>query len=279
MKKLFLLLALLLQLHCYATYKKSKKPEPVFHRHTIGFAMTNAVSSAFYNGTHGPTETFIRGTYTYGGINTLPYVYIQYRPSYTWNLNVNYSYGISKTIRIETGVSYLIQGLFSSEVTHIYPSIGMGLDNANFKSSLQIPLHIQIKKLFKNSFLTFTFGPDFAIPFFDNYIVENPNIPIKNWYVSETSNSSTISENTSMGFDLKVGYEMQITKRATCNIGPVANFNNLILFHHDADNFSILDDRQLFRYYVGLDLAFNFGLEKHSFYKKSKPTRTVKHQL
>ncbi len=246
---------------CFGNSKKAKKTEPIFQRHIISVSVTNGVSDAFYNGMHGPTRFVIVAPDPSTGYNHVDI----YKPGYAFAGNVKYSFGVSQLLRIETGIGYTLQELiyFQGEKNPNAPyNYGSGFIYTYYKGSFTIPIHAVLKEHLKKGWLSIKLGPNFIMPINDFYSTDNPNIPLRSWHNHYTYNVADMSENASLGFDLKIGYEIQMSRTSTVEIGPLCNFTNLVLFHRDIYNTSMINGRQLFRYYAGLDVAFNFGLKK-----------------
>ena len=250
------LLSFFLFAYSFGFAEHAPKKSLAFHRHMFGLSVTNAMTDAFV-----ATPNGLSPNYAYEYINHIPTGYYYCRPDYAMNVNINYSYGISKILRIEAGMGYLMQSL---------KSIRMALSYTDHYSHIFIPLHLTFMKRMGKGALAFSIGPDFSIPVFDSRATDNVNIPARPSYTNISYGSSYISENSSMGLGARVGYEKDLSRRFQAGIGPVCSFNNLLLFHHGADNFSMVNGRQIFHYYIGVDMVLHFGLTKQPVSHKGK---------
>ena len=103
--KNYLLFAILL----IASSGFASKTDSTFQRHQISFTITNAISHEFLAGPNWePTINHVHVSQVYQdgpSMNSAKYL-----PNYALHLQINYSIGLSKLIRIETGIGYLLQG-------------------------------------------------------------------------------------------------------------------------------------------------------------------------
>ncbi len=235
------------------------KTDSLYQRHMLSFSVTDAVSQEFIKGSSGPT------------INEKVYgVWYrresQYLPGYAMHLEINYSIGITKNIRFETGLGYLLKGItIKSRIETgdlIYAQ--SNYTDHQYIGRMTIPLHVKfIKPLHKGAF-TCTVGPGF------NFDVNHINIR-DHYTVNGKSQPSATSYNTlddyigGPGIDLKMGYEKQLSRRLAIDIGPVINFTDPTLFGKYLKAFPVnvySAPNLSFDYYVGVEVALNFGLKK-----------------
>ena len=258
---------LLSYLLLFATGSFASKTDSLFQRHQINFSITNAMSLAPEIWVDfGPTNNDATPYYPYDrhigngpAINTLHSTIII--PNYTLHLKFEYSLGISNIVRLETGVGYLVQGL----------TIKYSLPDKSFPSSsltycyigaLTIPLHFKLYKKKHQSNWTYTFGPNVTFPFHDVYKTINVvDAGIKR--PSRTGNQlfNSFADNSSLGFDLKIGYEKQLNKHITVNFGPVISFSQIYWLYAQKMATEAQIPQSYFQTYIGIDVALNFGLK------------------
>ena len=261
MKSLLLSFLLFMSLGSYAS-----KTDSLFHRHQVSFSVTNGVSVVPYN--YGIPFGYSNYPYfpynnmTYNPYGIPPNFYLSYLPNYILHLKLEYSVGLSKLIRIEAGAGYLIQGLTIKYYGN--PGIAYYTSTAYcYIGMLAIPLHIKFTKALRKGFFTCTFGPNVTFPFHEFYtttdVQENG---IKQPSQSGHQRFSSITDNASLGLDLKMGYQKQLNKHLSVNFGPI-----IYVMQIDWVNYRKMDaDQQVprlpFESYIGLDVAFNFEVGK-----------------
>lgn len=260
MKNVLILLAILCQANCYGAKKKSDKPFVAFQRNVFSMSVTNAFSYGFYNDVNGPTERAVIESHPASGFNSI----IFFKPSYSFALSFKYGYGISKLFRLETGIGYLLQGrTIRSGDQRINPPYQVTTDfyQSYYWGYICVPIHAVMTKQIGRGCLTVALGPDFNMPVHSRAVLDNPNIPLRRKVFNDRYKTPATAANSSMGVYLKAGYALPVTPTISADIGPVINFNNVALFHHDPSqqNFSLINGRQVFNYYIGLDIAFHFG--------------------
>jgi len=232
--------------------------------------MTNGVSAVLLNtdnfgGYDGTTTTpyypFTRSTQVYFG--DYLYHHCAYLPNYSVHFKFEYSVGISKSIRLETGVGYLMQGL-TIKYTLTNQSNTLSSTSYCFIGDISIPLYVKYIKNLSNGAYIFTFGPNVILPTNQIYttkdvVSDGASEPSQNGHQRFSSNA--IANYSSLGFDLKMGYEKELTKAISIDICPIINFTNLFPFQYNKPYFNgqIPD---IIQSYIGLDVAINFGLKK-----------------
>jgi hypothetical protein len=254
------MLAILCQIACYAAKRKADKPVVSFERNIFSISMTNAVSYGFYDGVNGPTERTIIEQHPASGFNNI----IFSKPSYSFAVSLKYDYGISKLWRLETGIGYLLQGrTMRSGTQQLTPPYQVTTDfyQSYYYGYICVPIHAVMTKQIGRGCLTVALGPDFNMPVNSRIVLDNPNIPLRRKVFNDRYKTPATAANSSMGVYLKVGYAIPVSQTISADIGPAINFNNVALFHRDPSqpNFSLINSRQIFNYYIGLDVAFNFG--------------------
>jgi hypothetical protein len=236
---------------CATALSFAGKTDSTFQRHQISFSVTNAMSQQFFDGPHGPTIRLYNNDWFY--TNFL------YLPNYTLHLRLNYSLGISKHIRIETGIGYMLQGItmkgaYSGEVDF------ESYTGYSYTGEFTIPIHAKFAKPIGKGAFTCTVGPDLYLPVI--YFIRKTQInggQEANISSQIFTSSSTLYQ-SSIGFALKMGYEKRINHKLSVDMGPVVNFSNL-LFLSKQINQMYASDRP-YQYYIGLDVAFNFEVGK-----------------
>lgn len=251
----------------------ASKTDSTFQRHQISFAVTNGISLVLLNpdyfggyesSTTTPYYPYARATQ----IHSNDYIYhqIEYLPNYSFDIKIKYSVGLSKTIRLESGIGYLMQGL----TIKYYGSPGIYYFTSTtycYISMLVIPLHIKFTKpVHKGSFIC-TLGPNLTFPFNDFYKTTDVyEDEVKQPSQSGHEHFNSISDNASLGFDLKMGYEKELTKAISIDICPSINFTNLLPFYDRKQLNGQIPD--VLQSYVGLDVAFNFNMDGLRFITK-----------
>jgi hypothetical protein len=130
-------------------------------------------------------------------------------------------------------------------------------------NSITIPLHIKFCKPIGKGSYTCTFGPYALLPVNEFYKTTDVQV-FGNAESSQSGHQifgkSSVTGNSGLGFDIKMGYEKQLTKQISVDICPIISFINLPLFTHRIFIKAQIPD--VFQSYIGLDVAFNFGLKK-----------------
>ena len=265
MKNLILATLLLLSMGGLASNADS-----LFQRHQISFSVSNGMSHEFLNDPSGKTSTSSILIYTGNPMGSSNY---QFLPGYALYFNILYSLGISRFLRIETGIGYLLQGLvikfryledgFGPNLLYINQQ---GSETINeYDGSISVPIHMKMRMAVRGGYLTCTIGPNFFIPTnfrqkISNYYING--IPQPDNTLHQKYDMQTIAYNSSVGLDLRVGYEIHLNKKSSLDIGPLINFENLIFIDKNLKNYYTNLQYRPYRYYVGLDVAVNFGLRK-----------------
>ena len=246
MRKSITFLLILIATSCLAS-----KTDSLFQRHQISISLTNAMSHLFYKD-YDPTKVN-NSSSTSSNLVTFP--------NYGMHLNIKYSVGVSEFIRIETGIGYKLCGV---TVNFIFDNYYYSRESGTIYSyggDITIPIHVKFIIPLKKGAFTSTLGPMFDIPIHNvsrvtNYMVDHKPLPDHTYNTTFTSEQT--SWNASMGFDLKMGYEKQLARNISLDICPIVNFSNLLIFYSKNEQSNI----RPYRYYIGLDLSFNFGLKK-----------------
>ena len=265
MKNKILLILLLI-----VSFSFASKTDSLFQRHQLGFSITNATSIILFNrNTFGSNEDQSASAYypfTVGnlvGTAVVP-ITVTYIPFYSIHFNCNYSLGLSKLIRIETGFGYLMQGLILKYLENNDPRYVISSKTYCYIDNITLPLHIKLSKAMRKGTFTSTLGPNFTFPvyqFYQTTNVEQYGVAQSSKFGHQKFDAQSISDNSSIGFDIKLGYEKQMNKQISINIGPIINVINIQYFNY----LKQLQNRQIssaLQSYIGLDLALNFGLKR-----------------
>jgi hypothetical protein len=248
----------------YALGSHATKADSTFQRHQISVSLANAMSQTFFDDpAHKPTTIVNYSSYgPFSGSS----IHGSYLPLYAIHLQLHYSLGITPLIRIETGLGYLLS---SSVLSQDYTTTGefyfvKGSYTAyTFTGNITLPLYLKFTKPTPRGAFTCTFGPDFTLPVHQFYrqtnVIEN-NIPKNNNTGQVMFQTQTIAQQATMGLYLKLGYEKKIRQNMSINVGPAIDFYHLLAFH-DNNNYTNTGYHP-YQYYIGLDLAINFGLKK-----------------
>ena len=257
MKNLLVSILLLTSFSCFAS-----KPDSTSQRHIISVSMANGISQEFFGAPdHHPTTHWTIGN----GIPIAGAVaYGYYTPMYSVHVQLHYSLGLSRVVRIETGIGYMINGLVNTEG---YPTTG-GFHEYykiyTYQGCITLPLYVKFIKPTHHGAFTCTLGPDFTLPVHDFY--QNKDIALPPAYNIPTNGhraytASRTSATSSMGLYLKMAWEKQIKSNLSINIGPVIDFYELVPFHTYGDSYAA-NGYYPYQFYAGLDVAVNFGLKK-----------------
>lgn len=256
MKNLISVLFLFSSLCCIGSKKDSKS-----HYSQFILSIANGMSQQFFDGPgHKPTTVFVQNNYSLTNSN---YLRTQFTPLYALHLQVINSLGISRLIRIETGIGYIIISNLQQNSFRIYTSSGTDQGSFNFYSytgSVTLPVHIKLCKTIPHGYFTCTLGPDFVLPVHgfqretENYS-NATSLPDRSEH--ERFNTRTTSHMSTLGMYLKLGYERRMSN-CIVNIGPALDFFDLAAFHNNDLLYSGSGYRP-YQYYAGIDLAFNFN--------------------
>ena len=256
MKKIIVSCIMLTVQFCYATEAKSKKDtQNDFEKNQLSFALTNAMSQTFFDGPgHKPTTCP-----QYGSGLGYPYR-VQYLPLYAFHLQMRYSIGISRTFGIESGLGYLFnmtmydtyEGTSTNKNEHLLNEMGY----------ITLPLYGKVNIAVGGSKLSFKFGPDFSLPVHSrsayHYLATlPPGYQTEGVYKHRFTTNET-GQYATMGLCAGIAYEKKIRSSATVSVGPVIDFLNLAQFHRH-DIFNNNSGYHTIQYYIGLDVAINFG--------------------
>jgi hypothetical protein len=283
MKNLFLFSLLLTTSAIFAS-----ETDSLFQRHQFGISMTNGMSHEFYKNSHG---TSLNSPLPYNGfLNQSPIgsggIYPSYGsvpiyqtgvsvPLYSLHLELKYSLGLSTHVRLETGIGYLLQG-FTYQYRHtpqqeeilIQDSIksGTNFNHYLFNGSITIPVHIKfMKPLKKKGDFTCTVGLNFLVPVHtsERYtFLETAGIPAYSASYHQIYTKTAINSFAGGGIDLKMGYEKKLNRLLSVDIGPIVSFDNLFYFNKQIKNAYGFYQSRPYQYYIGLDVAVNFGMKK-----------------
>ena len=250
MKKHLLTIMLLVSSLCFAG-----KIDSTFQRHQLSFSLTNAMSGQFLDGRHGLCTKIVENHFGLGGSTN------KFLPNYSVRLNFNYNLGLSSHFRLETGVGYLLAGQTS---VNEYPSEAVLYQYKEFYylGQFTLPLYMKyIKKTTKGAFTT-TFGPCFYIPI--NFLDHRFDFNVASDAIATHGafDSGNISYLSTMGLDLKLGYEKKIQHNLSITVGPFISFSNLILLDRNLGNQYTESYYRPYQYYIGLDVAVNLCLKK-----------------
>ncbi len=243
----------------------AKAIDSLFHRNQISFSVANGVSQEFMSDPNSkPTTVFNYSPAITGGLYRI-YTQEKYQPLYAIHLQMRYSYGISNLLRIETGISYLLCGSliklsYNGDFASGYEQITENY--YSYTGSIIIPIELKLSKAMRHGVFTCTLGPQFTLPVHsfqhikDNMVNDTLQPDIK---THERYKTSLTKQFSTLGFDLKLGYEKKLNNNASINIGPVIDFFNLVYFHNNNDILSNSSGYHPYQFYAGVDVAVNFG--------------------
>ena len=226
--------------------------------------MANGISQEFFGRPdHHPTThwTIYNGIPIAGAVG-----YGYYSPLYSVHMQLHYSLGLSRVVRLETGIGYMINGLANTEG---YPTTG-GFHEYyklyTYQGCITLPLYLKFIKPTHHGAFTCTLGPDFTLPVHSFYRYKDINflspVEIRTSGHSKYTTYQT-NQTSSMGLYLKMAWEKQIKSNLSINIGPVIDFYDFISFHTYA-NWLVSNEYIPYQFYAGLDVAVNFGLKKRN---------------
>ena len=249
----------------YALGSHATKADSTFQRHQISLSLANAMSQTFFDGpNHKPTTI---ADFTSGIIENSTVIHQSYLPLYAAHLQLHYSLGITPLIRIETGIGYLFSSSILKDNYTIsgdwYYEKGSST-SCTFKGSITLPLYVKVIKPMAHGAFTCTAGPDFTLPV-HYYIHETDRVvnglSEKNADQHGKLSTQYTAQTSTMGFYLKLACEKRIGKNMSVNVGPAIDFFQLLQFHNN-DLISNDSGYHPYQYYIGLDLAINFGFKK-----------------
>jgi hypothetical protein len=243
----------------------AKSIDSLFHHNQISFSIANGISQEFMSDPNNkPTTQF---NYSPAITGSLYRIYIQekYQPLYAMHLQIRYSYGVSSLLRIETGISYLLSGSLirlsnGDEFASGYERGSQ--NNYSYTGSIVIPIELKLSKAIRHGVFTCTLGPQFTLPVHsfqhikDNMINDTLQPDFK---THERYKTSLTKQFSTLGFDLKLGYEKKLNSNVSINIGPVIDFFNLVYFRNNNDVENNSSGYHPYQFYAGVDVAVDFG--------------------
>ena len=258
MKKFTLIPFLLITLSAMAS-----KQDSLSYKNEFSLSMTNAMSQTFFNGP-GNKPTAVVDYQNDGSFEYYLHTHMTYLPLYAVHLQLHYSAAITPLIRIETGLGYLMTGTLLKSNYQFYGDFSsehVTQNTYSYTGSITLPLLIKYTKPMRHGDFTCAVGPEFNLPvhFFNHQtsIVDN-NVMKPNIYTHTRYKTNTTGQLSTMGMYLKLGYQKHISQSMSINVGPVVDFFNLLQFHNTSINWP---DYHAYQYYVGLDVAVNFGFK------------------
>ena len=268
MKQLLIILLLLAALDTFAIRR-----DTTIEMHQLVFSVTNALSIGHAEGTLGLTDQrstpyypFSKPNSTASSLSILPHQN-SYSPFYSFHLRAEYSLGLSRVVRLETGVGYLLQGLIIHYSYSLDGNTASSTTHA-YLGCLTLPLHVKIRKETSAGGMTAAFGPVFTVPLHQIYSstdvmvngVAQPSVR-----THEQVSRADMSYSSIMGFDLKVGYEKNLSDRSYVNVGPALYLGSFVPLHRGAmpdTGVTRLPLTTSVQAYIGLDVAFGLGMSK-----------------
>ncbi|MBS1593607.1 MAG: outer membrane beta-barrel protein [Bacteroidetes bacterium] len=238
--------------------KKPAKPAYLNSKHAITLTVTNAGSWAFYKGPSGPQRTAITASHQAQGYDDVRIYY----PAYTFAVNIGYTYRISSLLRLETGLTYMLYGQTTTSGKQNYnlPHLTNGTFLYNTKIGyITIPVRLAMVKYVGRSAFKFSAGPELSLPMNKLEKLDNTAGPFRSRYSQGPIHSAEFEPNINIGLAIKAAWGIPISDRASFDIGPVFDFNNLIMPDNTTASYNYTEKR-VFTYYAGLDLAFSLGL-------------------
>jgi len=261
MKNILLATLSLGMLTCHASGTDS-----LFQRHQLSISVANGMSQTFFSDP-GSRPTAVA---EYQSLITMPggeNIHSSYLPLYAMHLRLRYSLGLTRSVRLETGIGYLLSSYLLKEHDVIEGDFFYGNITYNryyYTGSITLPLYVKYTKPTHCGAFTLTTGPDFNLPV--NNVNHTTDYVINNISRSNQTNhsrysTSTTTHTSAMGVYLKLGYEKNINRNLSVNVGPVVDFYDLVKFN-PADWLAPLTTYTPYAYYLGLDVAINFGFKK-----------------
>jgi hypothetical protein len=241
--------------------------DSLFQRHQFIISETDGFAHQFDNGPNGATT---HDVVTTGNMFFPKVTDTRYLPNYALHIHFLYSLRLTKHIRLETGLGYMFEG-YTLRATYVQTTevylIKGSYNGYQFIRSFTVPIHIKFMKPMGGGAFTCTFGPNFTMPIQsftkENHIVQG-GISEANTTIRERYNSASTFYQSSMGVDLKMGYQKQYYKQMALDIGPVVNFSNLALLDKNLQAADRASGYRPYQYYIGLDVAIVFSLKKES---------------
>lgn len=252
---------------CVALTTVASGTDSLFQRHQISLSMSNGMSQTFFDDPgHKPTAVINQ---SFGNISWYGATYrATYIPLYATHLQLHYSLGLTPALRIETGVGYLLSSYLQREHDVISGELyyeKLNYNNYVFTGSITLPLYVKYTKAMGHGALTCTAGPDFTLPVHTishniDRTMNSENPPDINQH--SRLSTSTTGQLSTMGLYLKLGYEKKIRNNLSVNVGPAIDFYQLVQFHnHDWGQQYASTTYHPYQYYLGLDVAVNFGMK------------------
>ena len=261
MKHILLVTLCLGMLSCQAS-----RTDSLFQRHQVSISLANGMSQTFFSDP-GSRPTAIAQYQTVAAYPIGQSYHSTYLPLYAMHLQLHYSLGLTRAVRLETGIGYLFSSYLVKEHDIIEGDFfyeNMTYNRYYYTGSITLPLYIKYTKATHHGAFTCTAGPDFALPvhyFWRVTVIVNNNVSQPNESRRIMLKTNATGHNATMGLYLKLGYEKSINHNLSVNVGPVVDFYNLMKFHSQ-DLQAPLSSYTPYSYYLGLDVAINFGFRK-----------------
>lgn len=241
----------------YALSSHASKTDSTFQRNQIGISVTNAMSQEFFDGP-GHKPTISPASYFHNNVTS-----VHYLPAYAFHLQIRYTLGISHGFGIETGLGYMLN-MTMYNMDNAAPG-GPEVRTEHMLATLgyiTLPLYVKYTKAIHKGALSFKLGPDFSLPVNNRFEYTNYQIPggsPSNELYTHRFKTSETSQYATMGACAGMSYEKKLRHSMSVAVGPVLDFFNLAQFHRH-DIFSNSSGYRTYQYYIGLDVAFNFGM-------------------
>ena len=245
------------------TFAMATSADSTLGRHAFSISMANGFSQQFFEG---PNHHLSNSWGLIQALENTPPRYMPppttYLPMYTVHVQLHYSLGLTHFLRLETGIGYLLSG------STLNPS---GVPGSSFATyvyygAITLPLYIKVNVPMRRGAFTCMLGPDFCLPMHgfnkaNSESLEGEESPYVNGHARYTTYQT--EQASSMGVYLKMGYEKRLhgSLPLTINIGPVVDFNQLVMFH-TLDNEASSYGYHPYQFYAGLDVSLTFGLKR-----------------
>jgi hypothetical protein len=212
------------------------------------------------------------GQINYGGINeNVFYSEPKFTPLYSYAVGFSYEAILSPRLGLSTGATYFSYGYIAEGTYDPCPQCEFeNLVNPDqkykrviFVSSLQLPLHLNVRQAVKRGRFIFSTGPDLYLPInaFGKesirsvYQQQGPgtrNLPI-HYHV----NGIDFFRGGSIGASLGIGYEKILSKKLIIELLPDVHFLNLVPFDFEGQGKSIYQN-YIFNATFGLSTYLTF---------------------
>jgi hypothetical protein len=254
-EKTFMKNITLLSLLLYALSGAASKTDTTFHHNQIGLSITNAMSQEFCEGAnHKPTAS--PSFYTDNGISSLHYL-----PVYALHLQLRYTVDISRGYGIETGLGYLLNmtlnDLEESASGAAIERVSRQLVTTGY---ITLPLYARYTRVIHQGALHFKLGPDFSLPVNVRSATsyDLASLTANNNVYTHRLSANETGQNAMIGLCAGMSYEKKLQRGMSVSVGPVLDFFNMDLFHK-INTLTNYYGYHSYQYYVGLDVAVNFG--------------------